>query len=272
MNDASEGAGTLPNAERLRYADTHWAREEDRTKALEDYLRLGDRTYNRTKLRLFMSLAGDVRGKTILDYGGGAGILSIPLAKAGAMVVLVDAETNALKTAEFYASREGVSDRLQTVQATTVPAWIKARKFDVVIAKDIVEHIPEDELFLRDLAECQAPGGMFLLSTQNSQSLNYLIEGSYEKYWLGNVGWLGWDATHVRFYTPRSLGKTFERVGYRPDRWAGVFLIPYDILSWFSLGKLRIELPMLHHLDLTLGRLFPFNRCGWNVIVRARRL
>jgi 2-polyprenyl-6-hydroxyphenyl methylase/3-demethylubiquinone-9 3-methyltransferase len=267
----SPAAGNAATAERLRYDSSHWACEEDAAKALDQYLRLGDKVYNQTKFKLFMALAGDVKGKRILDYGGGAGILAIPLAKAGASVVLVDAEANALRTAQLYAAREGVEASIQTIRSLAFPASLTRERFDIVIAKDIVEHVEEDQQFLLDVSRCQDPSGMLILSTQSSQSLNYLIEGTYQKYWRGNRDWRGWDQTHVRFYTPASLRRRLAIADYRPDRWASVFLVPYNLPSWLLLLKADIELPALHYLDLWLGRVFPFNRWGWNIIVRARR-
>jgi 2-polyprenyl-6-hydroxyphenyl methylase/3-demethylubiquinone-9 3-methyltransferase len=269
--DAAESEHDPSTPGRPRYVDSHWAREADRNTALEQYLRLGARPYNRTKFQQFVRLAGDVRGKTILDYGGGAGILAIPYAKAGARVVLVDAEANALNTARFYAEREGVADRVQTIQAEVVPAAVRAERFDIVIAKDIVEHIVEDEQVLRDLSACQREGGTLLLSTQNRNSLNYLIEGTYQRRWLGNQKWCGWDSTHVRFYSASMLRRRLENAGYRTDRWAGVYIIPYDILSWLFLMRVRLETPALRYFDLTMGRVFPFNRWGWNIIVRGTK-
>ena len=257
--------------ERLRYGSSHWARAGDEHAALDQYLRLGNKVYNRTKFRLFERLAGDVRGKRILDYGGGAGILAIPYARAGAQVVIVDAEPNALRTAQFYAAREGVSQNVQVICSETFPAALRSQSFDIVFAKDIVEHVEEDDRLLADLAACQRPGARMILSTQNSLSLTYLIEGSYQRYWRGNKRWLGWDKTHVRFYTPASLRRKLRQAGYRPQRWAGVYIVPYDVLSWLFLLRVRIEVPALHHFDLSVGRWFPFNRFGWNVIVAATR-
>jgi 2-polyprenyl-6-hydroxyphenyl methylase/3-demethylubiquinone-9 3-methyltransferase len=257
---------------RLRYDSAHWAREKDQQRALQQYLALGDKAYNRTKFNLFASLAGELKGKRILDYGGGAGILAIPYAKAGADVVVVDAERNALQTAEFYAQREGVEDRITLVHSEGFPQFLKKERFDIVLAKDIIEHIPEDEAFVSDLAACQDPGGVLILSTHNSRSLNYAIEGSYQRFWLGNKGWCGWDPTHVRFYNAPALRRILRGAGYRPNRWASAFLVPYNLPSWFFLLRRSIELPSLSRLDLTLGRVFPFNRLGWNVIVRAVRV
>lgn len=257
--------------DRLRYQPAHWARVDDTGAALDQYLRLGDRVYNRTKFKTFQHLAGDVTGKRILDYGGGAGILAIPYAKAGADVVIVDAEANALKTAQFYAAREGVADRVHVICSDTFPPALKKERFDIVFAKDIVEHVEDDEQLLRDLGGCQSPGGLLILSTQSSRSLTYLIEGSYQRFWRGNRKWLGWDQTHVRFYTPATLRRKLRQAGYHPQSWAGVYIVPYNILSWLTLLRTQIELPALHHVDLTLGRWFPLNRLGWNVVVSSIR-
>jgi len=257
--------------ERLRYSDTHWAREEDAEKALDQYLTIGERPFNRTKQRLLLDLAGDVSGKKVLDYAGGAGYMAIPLALAGGDVTMVDAEANGLHTAEHYARREGVADRVHTIHSVQVPEELKTGEFDTIMAKDIVEHIEDDQGFLEDLAATQKPGGRLVLSTQNSFSLNYLIEGSYNKYRMGNPDWCGWDKTHLRFYTPGSLREKLTRAGYRPDAWASVYIVPYNIVHWMTLLKVKIDLPVLRYVDLTLGRIFPLNRTGWNIIVRGIR-
>jgi 2-polyprenyl-6-hydroxyphenyl methylase/3-demethylubiquinone-9 3-methyltransferase len=259
------------SSERARYDSDHWSREEDESKALDQYLRLGELVFNRTAITLIDSMTGDVSGRKILDYGGGVGIMSIPYAKSGASVVLVDAEANALRTARFYARREGVAEKIRIVQSESLPATLKSERFDIILAKDIIEHVQEDQQFLDGLYQCQRPGGFLVLSTQNSRSLNYLLEGSYQKYWRHNTGWCGWDQTHLRFYTSSLLARMLKSSGYEVERWASVYLVPYNILSWLFLLKVNIEIPALRYLDLSIGRIFPFDRLGWNIIVRARR-
>lgn len=256
---------------RLTYEDSHWSREQDSAAALDQYLALGQAPVNKTQQQLFLALAGDVRGKRILDYGGGAGFMAIPLALAGAHVTIVDAEANGLKTAHYYARREGVEERISTIHSERVPAEVKGGEFDVVIAKEVVEHIEDDQGFLEDLSACQTRGGTLLLSTQNSCSLNYLIEGSYNKYRAGNPNWCGWDPTHLRFYTPSSLKSKLKQAGYRPRRWASVYIVPYNIVKWITLLKWELEIPALRYVDLTIGRFYPLNRTGWCIIVRAAK-
>jgi 2-polyprenyl-6-hydroxyphenyl methylase/3-demethylubiquinone-9 3-methyltransferase len=259
------------NENRLRYESSHWSREEEPEAALKQYLRLGDRAFNKTKQTLISALAGDVQGRTILDYGGGAGIMAIPFAKSGADVLLVDAEERALRTADFYARSQGVGDRVTTLHSETFPAALASRRFDLIVAKDIIEHVADDVSFLRDLAGCQKEGGTLILSTQNSFSLNYALEGSYQKYRCGNQNWMGWDKTHLRFYTSVSLARKLKAAGYIPRKWASVYIIPYTILGWLTLSKISIEISSLSWFDLLAGRIFPFNRCGWNIIVHAEK-
>jgi len=256
---------------RLRYPIDHWARRAPSEEHLADYLRRAD-TYNLTKVRIFERLLGDdLAGKRVLDYGGGAGFMAVRCAERGAQVTLVDAEPNALETATLLAAKRGVADRIRTVCAEAFPSTLLGERFDTVILKDVIEHVPDDEALLRNLACCQNMGDQFLLCTHSTWSLNFLLEGTYKRWWCGEKNWLGWDPTHVRFYTPRSLRPLLGRAGYATRRWSGLYIIPYNILSWFLLGRRRIQLDALHKLDLWFGHLFPFNRLGWNVVVEAVR-
>lgn len=259
--------------QRKRYSSSHWARLEATEEALRQYLACYPQTYNRTKVMLFEALLGhELEGKRVLDYGGGGGFMSVLCAEKGAGVTLVDAEASALRTARLHAARRGVGERVETVCAESFPSELTGRQFDVVLAKDVLEHVPDDQALLRQLSLCQPQGGRLVLSTQNRRSLNYLLEGSYRRWWCREKTWCGWDPTHLRFYTPASLTRLLKRSGYVPRRWRGLFIIPYNILSWFSLLRSEITVDGLHKFDLWFGGIFPFNRWGWNLVVLAERM
>jgi 2-polyprenyl-6-hydroxyphenyl methylase/3-demethylubiquinone-9 3-methyltransferase len=256
---------------RTRYPADHWARRAATSEHLDDYLRRAD-TYNLTKVRMFERLLGpDLTGRRVLDYGGGAGFMAVRCAELGARVTLVDAEPTALDTAMLLASRRGVERRIVTVCSEEFPRALLDEQFDIVLLKDVVEHIPDDEALLRGLARCQDRGGRLLLSTQSSWSLNFLLEGTYRRWWRGEREWFGWDPTHVRFYSPRSLGRLLRGAGNETTRWSALYIVPYNIVSWLLLGMRQVELDTLHHVDLWLGHRFPFNRLGWNVVVECIR-
>lgn len=251
-----------------------WWEVTDLDEALAAYLRQANTTYNRAKVEMYERLMEkDLAGKTVLDYGGGGGFMSIRCARRGAQVTLVEPDATALRLAHHYIRREGMTERITCIQSDHVPEALRGggRRFDVVLLKDLVEHVPDDALLLRDVASLQAVGGQLLLSTPNRLSLNFLLEGTYQRWWCGNRAWLGWDPTHVRMHTPWSLRRVLRDSGYAPTRWWGLYVIPYDVLSWFFLLRKKIVLTGLHRFDLTAGRWFPFNRCGWNIVLEAKR-
>ncbi|PKN65015.1 MAG: hypothetical protein CVU57_12895 [Deltaproteobacteria bacterium HGW-Deltaproteobacteria-15] len=258
---------------RKRYAPTHWARTQNAEKALKDYLTSHHSPYNRIKELFFDRLLGnDLTGATVLDYGGGAGLMSIICARKGATVCLIEAEEAALEAARLHAEVACISHRIEFIRAESIPPEITSRKFDIILAKDIIEHIPDDRKFLLSLSRCQDEGGMLILSTQNRHSLNFFLQGTYNRCWHKNKDWYGWDSTHLRFYTPQSLQRLLSTSHYLPMLWRSVYLVPYDILSWFFLLRKRIVLEKFNKLDLYLGDIPIINKCGWNVIVMARRV
>jgi 2-polyprenyl-6-hydroxyphenyl methylase / 3-demethylubiquinone-9 3-methyltransferase len=256
---------------RLRYPIDHWARRTPTEEHLAAYLARAN-AYNLAKIRMFERLLGDdLTGQQVLDYGGGGGYMAVVCAERGAHVTLVDAEPAALGTAKLLATKRGVERRIRTICSEAFPRELVERRFEVVILKDVIEHIPDDKALLLSLAQCQDAGGRLLLSTHNTWSLNFLVEGTYNRWWRGDKSWFGWDPTHLRFYTPRSLTRLFRRAGYRTRHWGGVYLIPYDMLSSLLLGRRRVERDAVYACDVWLGHLFPFNRLGWNVVVEGVR-
>jgi len=250
-----------------------WWEIADPAEALVAYTRQANSLYNRTKVRLFEGLLGDLSGKTVLDYGGGGGFMTLLSVQRGAQrVVLVEPGAVALRLARYQIERAGVTDRVTTIQSDRVPDSLAGQRFDVVLLKDVVEHVPDDVGLLRGLAALQPPGGRLLLSTPNRLSLNFLLEGAYQRWREGNRAWLGWDSSHVRMHTPWSLRRTLRSAGYRPTRWRGLYIIPYDIPSWLVLLRRKIVWPALHRFDLWAGGVFPFSRCGWNVVLVAERV
>ncbi len=259
-------------AERLRYEPDHWVREADPERALARYLEACRRPFNRTKNEVMARLLPrDLTGKLVLDFGAGGGYFTVLCARRGARVVAVDAEPTALATAALHADREGVAGRCRFVQGERLPDACRTSRFDVILAKDVLEHVPDDDGLLAGFAACQDAGTLLLVSTQSALSLTFLVEGAYHRLWRGERGWCGWDPTHLRFYTPRSLHRKLRRAGYVPRRRHGFYIVPYRIPTYLLLFRRWVEIPALRHVDLRLGGVFPFNLFGWDVAVLAER-
>lgn len=83
------------------------------------------------------------RPKNILDFGGGVGLMAFPLARAGFDVTLADLEGTSLEFAAFRAQRRGVKLKLWKSDVEPMPP---DAKYDVIMALDVLEHLPKDEL------------------------------------------------------------------------------------------------------------------------------
>ncbi len=75
--------------------------------------------------------------------------------------------------------------------------WPSAKKFDLVICKDILEHLPDGHTFPGRIREILNPGGYMLLITPDAQS------------WVWN------DPTHLRPYSRKAHRALAEAHGFQ---------------------------------------------------------
>jgi len=81
--------------------------------------------------------------KSILDFGGGVGFNALMLAEAGFEVTLADLKSASLEFARLRAKRHGI--KLEIWQTDIEPMPRRA-KYDVILALDVLEHLPRDVL------------------------------------------------------------------------------------------------------------------------------
>lgn len=111
-----------------------------------------------------------LEGKTALDVGCGAGLLTEPLARLGAKVTGIDAAAEVIDVARRHseAMRLEIGYRAAAVEEI-------AGEFDLVTAMEVIEHVADPAAFLRSLAQRLAPGGLLILSTPNQTSRSRLM-------------------------------------------------------------------------------------------------
>lgn len=193
--------------QRKRYSKEHWLRSSDPEKALSAYLEQQSKAYSRVKNAFVKELLGDLSGKRFLDFGCGAGMFTVHAALQGALeVVGVDAEETALSAARYFAESEGVDHLCSFVRSEHFPILGSRPRFDVILMKDVIEHVQDDQDLLYAASEAIAPGGCLVLSTQNSLSLNYLLQGTRRPISFDAV------ALTITFHPKRLYGKTPPRV------------------------------------------------------------
>ena len=81
--------------------------------------------------------------KNVLDFGGGVGLLALPLARAGLDVTLADLDSTTLNFAVFRAERHKI--HLKVWKSDVEPAPPDP-KYDVIMCMDVLEHLPKDIL------------------------------------------------------------------------------------------------------------------------------
>ena len=102
-------------------------------------------------------------GRDVLDIGCGGGLLSVPMARMGAEITGIDASKESIKAAKDYVVDKNLNiDYLHT----TVEQFAKKdKKYDVVTAMEIVEHVNNPKLFLNTACSLLKPGGIMFIST-----------------------------------------------------------------------------------------------------------
>jgi 2-polyprenyl-3-methyl-5-hydroxy-6-metoxy-1,4-benzoquinol methylase len=137
----------------------------------------------------------------ILDVGCGPGHLLAEAGRRGWEPKGVDLVADAVHTA---VAREGLDVRCATLEDSGFPE----RSFDVVVATHVLEHQPDAIEFLTSIGRWVKPGGYVFIEVPNWMSTDR---------WGNRDRWYGLrPLEHVAHYSPRTLARTMERVGFEP--------------------------------------------------------
>jgi len=111
-------------------------------------------------------LPGITSSSTCLELGCGAAQNSIYLATLGAKCTAIDISPKQIRHAEKLAQENGVNITLNSAPLENQDAWPK-QKFDLVHSVYTLPFIKDPQAFIRQAADCTAPGGTFLLVTKH---------------------------------------------------------------------------------------------------------
>lgn len=131
---------------------------------------------------------------------------------------------------------------------------------DVVVAGELVEHLPNALLFLQNLKlSCGPASPEVLITTPNACSWHNVV--------LGLFGRESMHRDHLHIYSYKTLNTIFERAGFAAWR-----MIPYHAkfteMIQASSGAKRFAAIALERFVNFLERRFPVLSCGWICEVR----
>ena len=173
------------------------------------------------------NINNSLKNLRVLDIGCGGGLLCEPLSRLGAKVVGIDASEKNIKIAKIHAKESN----LKISYYCASPENFKYReKFDVILNMEIVEHVQDINLFLKESSKFLKKNGIMFIATLNKTLKSYIfaiVGAEYVLRWLP-IGTHDWNM----FVKPDELVKICKENSLRLDEILGV---KYNVLSrdWY---------------------------------------
>ena len=186
-------------AERLRHYYTRYYRD---TLGIPDWAahvahREAEDRHERARLPRLRALVGDALARgPVLNLGCGTGGFNVAAEEAGARVVGVDADPDAIAICELKRRVRG--GRYVRAAAEALP--FRDGAFALVHCFSVIEHVESVERAVGEMVRVTRPGGALYVHTPNAWSL---FEGHYKIFWIP--------------FLPAPLARVYLRVRGRPS-------------------------------------------------------
>ena len=167
-----------------------------------------------------------LQGLKILDIGCGGGLLSEPLARLGAKVTGIDPIKRNIEIAKHHLKKS----KLNVKYYNFSPERFKSNnKYDVILNMEIVEHVQNVDLFIKQSSKFLKKSGTMFIATLNQTLKSYLfaiIGAEYILKWLP-IGTHDWQKfikpdDLIRICKKNSLNlKNIDGMSFNPiiDKW-----------------------------------------------------
>lgn len=212
---------------------------------------------------------------TVLDVGGGAAHQSLPLARLGYQVSVLDSSAAMLAKAEqrLGAEPRAVRDRVRLIEASgeDADAATDGERFAAVLCHGVLMYLSRPEPMVRALCRCAAPGGVVSIMALNAATL--AIRPALDQRWGDALA--AFDATHERgVLDTDTRGDTVEHLsgllhsGSAPvEAWYGVWLFS----DWLELPLATTDVAAVAEVELQASRRDPYRQVSRVFHVVGRR-
>lgn len=181
----------------------------------------------------------DLGADRTLEVGGGDGRIGFELASRGHRAPIVITEFDPALVAEARATAQAGGFHQVEVSQKDLRQLGMGSGFDQVLAIDVLEHIDDDRLALREIAEALSPGGRLVVSVPTPrypqvfgrefhEHLGHVRDG----YWLEDLeqklGEAGLSVVEHRYYTGKWVSRACRVFyGMGIPYWLGVLWAPF---------------------------------------------
>ena len=114
-----------------------------------------------------------LKGISVLDIGCGGGLMSESLALLGATVHGIDVAERNIEIAREHAAAGGLKITYEAIEAKDLIE--RDRVYDVVLNLEVMEHVSDLKLFLRQCNQLLAKNGLTVMSTINRTFKSWLF-------------------------------------------------------------------------------------------------
>src|SRR5260370_13219594 len=126
------------------------------------------RNYAATLITRIKEVAGQFRGRRLLEVGAAAGCLTIALDEMGYICTGIEPDANALRIAHELARQLNRPCLIVGGRAEKMP--FPDESFDIVITNSILEPVFDVDACFREISRILVPGGVFWFETASSMS------------------------------------------------------------------------------------------------------
>jgi len=158
-----------------------------------------------------------LKNLNILDIGCGGGLLCEPLNRLGANMTGIDASQNNIQAAKLHA--EEMSLNINYLCSSPEKLNLST-KFDVVLNMEVIEHVSNTDLFIKNCSKLIKKDGIMFVATINKNLKSYIfaiLGAEYILRWLP-IGTHDWD----KFLTPEDLEIISNKNNFKLDETIGM--------------------------------------------------
>ncbi|HEY9698796.1 MAG TPA: class I SAM-dependent methyltransferase [Trichocoleus sp.] len=227
--------------------------------------------------RFILQQLGDVRGKLLLDLGCGAGENSVYFASKGANCIATDYSPGMVETALKLAQTNGVEVEGRVINAMAID--FPDQTFDIVYAANLLHHLPNPKLAIREMHRVLKPGGLMCfweplkhnpiinvyrriatkVRTEDEMPLDINMVNFVESLFAKTTADTFWIATlwiFLRFYL-------IEKVNPNEERYWKKIIVEHQ--------RLEKDYLRLEQIDRFLKQIPGMKRFAWNLAVVAMK-
>ena len=183
--------------------------------------------YIKNKLISYFNLNADskkpLKKLKILDIGCGGGLLCEPLCKLGASITGIDPSKNNIEVAKLHSKKMNLN--IKYMHCSPENLNFKG-KFDVILNMEVVEHVANISLFIKNCARLIKKNGIMFVATINKNLKSYvfaILGAEYVLRWLP-IGTHDWN----KFLTPKDLEIITNKNKFVTDETVGM---KFDLFS-----------------------------------------